>query len=156
MVNCLRCLHWCSGAATALAVLSGVKRRAGEQASRAGELPVMKASGERSLPGQCYSSYVTDALSNDGVTLTHLYSFWIGSYIQFWGGVGSDSRCFLLAWSEILGMSHLHVERLGGAVPTWLMATILSMRGCGYVTGTWCQEQEKLLPSLQGPQGFTP
>ena len=147
MVNCLRCLHWCSGAATALAVLSGVKRRAGEQASRAGELPVMKASGERSLPGQCYSSYVTDALSNDGVTLTHLYSFWIGSYIQFWGGLGLD----ILAWPE---MPRLHEEGLVGPASMRLMATILPMGGCGYLTGTWSLEQAKLLLSLQGPQGF--
>ena len=27
-------------------------------------------------------------LSDDGVILTHLYSFCIGSYVQFWGGVG--------------------------------------------------------------------
>ena len=57
-------------------------------------------------------------LSGDEEIFTHFYSFWIGSYIDFWVGLGSDSRCFLLAWSEMLGMPHLHVEGLEGAVPT--------------------------------------
>jgi hypothetical protein len=35
-----------------------------------------------------------------------------------------------------------------GYAPTWLMVTTLSMRGCGDVTGAWCQEQVKLLISL--------
>lgn len=29
------------------------------------------------------------------------------------GGLGSRGKCFLLAWSEMLGMPHLHVEGLG-------------------------------------------
>lgn len=31
----------------------------------------------------------------------------------FWGGLGSGSRHFLLAWFEMLEISHLHVEGLG-------------------------------------------
>jgi hypothetical protein len=31
----------------------------------------------------------------------------------FWGGLASDSRCFLLAWSEKLGMPHFHVKGVG-------------------------------------------
>jgi hypothetical protein len=46
-------------------------------------------------------------------TLSYLHSFWIGSYIQFGGGLGSDSRCFRLAWSEMLGVPHLHMEGIG-------------------------------------------
>jgi hypothetical protein len=57
----------------------------------------------------------TDALR---VTVTHLHSFWVGSYRQFGGGLGSESRCFRLAWSEMLGMPHLHVGGIGGANPT--------------------------------------
>lgn len=71
------------------------------------------ASGEHSLPKKCYSSYTIDALWN-GVILTQLCPFWIGSYTQFCGGFGFDSRCFLLAWSEMLGMPHLHMEGLQG------------------------------------------
>jgi hypothetical protein len=68
------------------------------------------------FPRECYSSYRTAAL-RDAVVLTQLYSFWIESYIHFWGGLGSRSRCFLLAWSEMLGIPHLHVEGLGGTAP---------------------------------------
>jgi hypothetical protein len=53
-------------------------------------------------------------LLDDRVVLTHLYCFQIGSSIQFWGGLGSESRCFLLAWSEMLGMSHLHEAGIEG------------------------------------------
>ena len=56
-------------------------------------------------------------LSGHGVILTHLYSFWIGSYKHLGHGLGSDSRCVLLAWSEMLGMPHLHVEGLRGCCP---------------------------------------
>ena len=52
----------------------------------AGELLVVKALGDRLLPRQCYSS--REMLSDDRVILTHLYYFCIGSYIQFWSGVG--------------------------------------------------------------------
>lgn len=65
-------------------------------------------------------------LSDDRVILIHLYSIWTGSYIWYWGGLGSDSRCFLLAWPEI---PHLHEGRSVGTAPMWLMATIVSMRG---------------------------
>lgn len=53
-------------------------------------------------------------LSDDGVILTQLYSFWIGAYIQFGVG-GSDSRCFLLARPE---MPHLQEKGLVGTAPT--------------------------------------
>jgi hypothetical protein len=56
-------------------------------------------------------------LSGDRVIATHLDSFWIGSYIQFWDGLGSDSRCFLLASLEIFGMPHLHVGRSLESLP---------------------------------------
>ena len=52
----------------------------------AGELLVVKALGERLLPRQCYSS--REMLSDDRVILTHLYSFQMGSYTQFGGGLG--------------------------------------------------------------------
>lgn len=72
-----------------------------------------KALGERSLPRKCYSSSMTDALRPWSNSHIHLYSFWIRSYIQIWSGLGSDSRCFLLIWSEMLGMPH--VDGIGGA-----------------------------------------
>jgi hypothetical protein len=52
----------------------------------AGELLVVKALGDRLLPRQCYSS--REMLSDDRVILTQLCYFCIGSYIQFWSGVG--------------------------------------------------------------------
>jgi hypothetical protein len=77
--------------------------------------------------------------SDDGVILSHLYSFCIGSHIQFWAGLGSDSRCFLFVWSEMLGMPHLHAEGLGGVLPH-VTDGHYSMGGCGYVAGARCQE----------------
>jgi len=44
----------------------------------------------------------------------------------------------------------LHVEGLGGVALMRLMATNLSIGGCGYITGAWCWEQAKLPLSLQG------
>lgn len=35
-----------------------------------------------------------------------------GVLYTFWGGLGSKGECFLLAWSEMLGKPHLHVEGL--------------------------------------------
>ena len=37
--------------------------------------------------------------------------------ITFWGGLESDSRCFLLTWSEMLGMFHLQCEEVWGHCP---------------------------------------
>lgn len=48
------------------------------------------------------------------------------------GWVGSDSMCFLLTWPEI---PHLLEEGFVGIAPMRLMAPILSMGGCGYMTG---------------------
>jgi hypothetical protein len=70
---------------------------------------------------------------------------------RFGGRMGSDSRCFLLAWTEMLGMPHLHVEGLEGTASMWLMVTILTRLGCDYVTEVWCQEQVNLLLSLWVP-----
>jgi hypothetical protein len=101
----------------------------------------------RVFSSQAVLQLLWQMLSDDRVILTHLYSFWIGSYIQFWGGLGLD----ILAWPE---MPRLHEEGLVGPASMRLMATILPMGGCGYLTGTWSLEQAKLLLSLQGPQGF--
>ena len=45
--------------------------------------------------------------------ILHLYFLWIRPYIHFGVVWGSDNRYFLLVWSEMLGMPHLHVEGLG-------------------------------------------
>lgn len=46
-----------------------------------------------------------------------LYSLWTGSYVHFGGGLGCKTRCFLSAWSEMLGVPHRHVDGLPGAAP---------------------------------------
>ena len=92
-------------------------------------------------------------LSGDRVILTHLYFFWIGSYIHFGGGLGSDSRCFSLAWYEMSGMPHLHVEGLGSTAPMGVIIKTFSMACCGHMTRAW-GKQLKLLPSPSGFQGF--
>lgn len=77
----------------------------------------MKASGESSPP-QKVLQLLYDRRSQtilDEVILTPLFlldrDIYIYIYI-YWRGLGSDSRCFLLAWSEMLGVSHLHVGGL--------------------------------------------
>ena len=82
-----------------------------------------------SLPWQCYSA--CDTCSQIMEEFSHLYSSWIGSYIQFWGGLGFDSRCFLLTWSEMLGMPHLHVEGFG-VLPLRDSWPQISTQGCGH------------------------
>lgn len=86
----------------------------GSGCGRLKQLPATKASGEKTSPE--YYSSIRQACSIFG-EITHApYSLWIGLInILRWGGVGSKDRCFLLAWSELLGMPHLHVE---GVVPT--------------------------------------
>ena len=78
------------------------------------------------FPGSV-TALIQQILSGNGVILTHLYSFWKGSYIHSGVQLVFNSRCFLLACSKISGMPHLHVEWLGSTAPTWLLATTLSM-----------------------------
>jgi hypothetical protein len=68
---------------------------------------------ERKLFPRVLQFHKTGTLRRFGEITHALYSFWIGSYnTVFGGGVGTDSGCFLLSWSEMLGMPHLHVEGL--------------------------------------------
>lgn len=57
-------------------------------------------------------------LSGDGVIITHIYSFWIGTYIYFWDGWDmTGDAFFLLVWFKMLGMTHLHVDEVSGHCP---------------------------------------
>jgi len=63
------------------------------------------------------------------------FAFWMGSYTLFWGCIG--------VWQQVLPIGVFWGVRdasstCGGASPMWLMATILSLGGWGYVIGAWC------------------
>jgi hypothetical protein len=79
----------------------------------------------------------------------------------FWGALGSDSRCFLWAWSEMLGMSHLHMDGLG-VLPlhNWLSQS--SPWGAvshdkGLVGGRWSTYHPNIydVPGLPNPFNLT-
>jgi hypothetical protein len=50
---------------------------------------------------------IRQMLLGDGVILSHYLLLLDRILDTFWGELGSDSRCFLLAWSEMFGMPHL-------------------------------------------------
>lgn len=94
------------------AELGWAKGRLTSQWGGAGDIMEVKISGEQFSSLVAVLQFFWQTFSDDKVILTHLYSLWIDSYIQFRGWLGSDSRCFLLAWYEMLGMPHQHVEGL--------------------------------------------
>ena len=67
---------------------------------------------EQTLPRQQgYSSYNRSPQTTE--QFSHLIPPGQDSYLQCWGGSGSDSRYFSLAWSESLEIPYLHVGGLG-------------------------------------------
>lgn len=80
------------------------------------------------FPGCGVTAPMTEALRRQSNSHTSLFLLDRNLY-RVLGWVGSDHRCFLLVWSEMLGMPLLHVEGLGGIAPMWLMAIHFSMAG---------------------------
>lgn len=76
-----------------------------------GKLPVAKTLGASPFLLEVLKLFCdrSSQMIFDGVILIPLFLLDRIIY-SFWGGLVFDSRFFLLSWSEILGMPHLHVE----------------------------------------------
>jgi hypothetical protein len=81
----------------------------GSDWGRLKQLPAAKALRENFSP-KCYSS-LWQMLSDD-LWWNNSCALFLVNRILYTscGRLGSKSKCFLLVWSEVLGMPHLHVE----------------------------------------------